>query len=125
MKNKDSFKPHHIPKFSIALLKTLQTPLLVYFAAVGNMIMFSSAYIFYYFEKDINIQVNSYWDALWWAMCTVSTVGYGDIVPTTGIARIVGTILIIFGAMFFLGFMAVLVSIMSSMIIAEEKKKTK
>ncbi len=122
-KGKNLFKPHHhIPKYSIALLKTLMTPLLVYFAAVGNIIMFLTAYAFYYFEKDVNDQVSTYWDALWWAICTVSTVGYGDIVPITGPGRIAGAILIISGVMFFLGFTAVLVSLMSTLIAKEQRK---
>ena len=122
-KKEDLFKPHHhIPKFSIALLKSLTTPLLTYFAAIGNIIMLLSAYAFYHFEKTVNAQVNTYWDALWWAMCTVSTVGYGDIAPVTGWGRITGAILIILGVMFFLGFTAVLVSVMPTLIAKEQRK---
>jgi voltage-gated potassium channel len=33
----------------------------------------------------------------WWAVTTVSTVGYGDIVPVTTEGRIVGTVLMITG----------------------------
>lgn len=36
-------------------------------------------------------------DALWWAIATVSTVGYGDIVPASGGGRIVGTVLVVCG----------------------------
>lgn len=115
--NDNSFKPHHhIPKFSIVLFKLIKTPLLVYFTVAGNIIMFLSAYIFFCFEKSVNDQVNNYWDALWWALCTVSTVGYGDIVPITGPGRITGAFLIIVGVMFFLGFMAITATIMSSLI---------
>ena len=110
------FKPHHLQKFSLILFKSLKTPLLGYFAFTGNMVMFVSAYIFYHLEKDINSAVQTYWDALWWAICTVSTVGYGDIVPLTGPGRMIAALLIIFGVMFFMGFTAVLASIMSSFI---------
>ena len=122
MKKEDKafFKAHHIPKISLVLFKTLVTPLLVYFTVVGNSIMFLSAYAFYQFEKEVNAQVSSYWDALWWAICTVSTVGYGDIVPETGLGKITGAFLIIFGVMFFLGFMAALASILSTLIATEE-----
>ena len=114
-KKTDFFKPHHhIPKLSLALFKALMTPVIAYFTLVGNGIMFLSAYAFYYFERDINAQVNSYWDALWWAICTVSTVGYGDVFPITGLGRIIGAVLIIFGVIFFLGFIAVLVSVLPS-----------
>ena len=120
----DLFKPHHhIPKFSIALFQALMTPLLVYFTIVGNIIMFICAYAFYLFEKAVNDQVSTYWDALWWAICTVSTVGYGDVVPITNLGKITTAILIIFGVMFFLGFTATLVSVMLNLIGTEQHKK--
>ncbi len=39
----------------------------------------------------------TYGEACWWAVQTVSTVGYGDNVPTTGGGRLVATAVMIFG----------------------------
>jgi len=39
-------------------------------------------------------------DGIWWAIVTLGTVGYGDIVPTTVTGRIVGVVLIVFGVTF-------------------------
>ena len=114
-KTKDLLRPHyHIPKLFKALLQAMMTPLLIYLTVVGNLIMFLSAYFFYLFEHETNETVNNYGDALWWAICTVSTVGYGDIAPITGWGRITASFLIITGVVFFLGFIAVLVSILPS-----------
>lgn len=44
-------------------------------------------------------------DALWWSLITVSTVGYGDVVPVTPLGRIVGSILVLSGIGVF-GFVA-------------------
>ena len=115
-------KPHHIPKFSLLLAKSIANPLAVYLAAAGNGVMFLAAYGFYHFENGINPNVNTYWDALWWAVCAISTVGYGDIFPMTGLGRIIGAILIIFGAMLFLSFTAVLASVMTRHIAKEREK---
>jgi voltage-gated potassium channel len=38
--------------------------------------------------------------AIWWALQTVTTVGYGDVVPTTGFGRTVAGILMISGIAF-------------------------
>ena len=120
----DLFRPHHhIPKFSWILFQALRTPLLIYFALAGNILTFSGAYVFYLYEVDVNETVNNYLDAAWWALCTVSTVGYGDIVPVTIAGKIVGAFLIIVGVTFFLGFMAALVSIMSAIISEEHARE--
>jgi voltage-gated potassium channel len=39
-------------------------------------------------------------DGVWWAIVTLATVGYGDIVPTTAWGRVVGSAVIIFGVTF-------------------------
>lgn len=41
--------------------------------------------------------VESFPDALWWAIVTVTTVGYGDISPETGIGRILAVLLMLIG----------------------------
>ena len=121
-KSKDLFKAHyHIPKIFMALFRSLLTPTLLYITIIGNTVMFLLAYVFYFFEKTINAQVNTYWDALWWAICTVSTVGYGDIAPITGWGRVVGAVLIIFGVVLFLSFIAILTSVLPSFMEKQEK----
>ena len=39
-------------------------------------------------------------DGLWWSIQTLSTVGYGDIVPTSAWGRLLGSIVIIGGVTF-------------------------
>ena len=41
--------------------------------------------------------VESFYDALWWAIVTLSTVGYGDIMPQTGPGKAVAAVLIVIG----------------------------
>ncbi|MBC1423171.1 potassium channel family protein [Listeria seeligeri] len=48
----------------------------------------------------IEPEINNYPDALWWAIVTATTVGYGDIIPVTPIGRILATIMMLFGIAF-------------------------
>ena len=36
-------------------------------------------------------------DAMWWAITTLTTVGYGDVVPVTGLGRVVAGITMVAG----------------------------
>ncbi len=104
-----------MPHYSRLLFKALRSPLPVYFAAAGNVVLFLSATLFYWVEKTSNPTVENYFDAVWWAFSTVSTVGFGDITPVTVPGRLVGIFLMIFGVAFFVGFTAILMSILFSM----------
>ncbi len=97
---------HHVPRYSKLLYRAAQTPLLVFLALVGNLVMVLAALVFWVVERTQNADVRDFGDALWWAFSTVSTVGYGDIVPVTLEGRAVGVVLIVTGVLFFVSFTA-------------------
>jgi voltage-gated potassium channel len=44
------------------------------------------------------------WDGVWWAATTVTTVGYGDVSPTTDAGRVIAMVVMVVG----IGFVALL-----------------
>lgn len=52
---------------------------------------------FYLVEIKHNADVDSMIDALWWALVTITTVGFGDITPETLLGRIIGAVLMVAG----------------------------
>ncbi len=51
----------------------------------------------YVFEEKANDNINSLFDALYWALITISSVGYGDISPVTAEGRVLSMVIIIAG----------------------------
>ncbi|RLA65516.1 MAG: potassium channel protein [Epsilonproteobacteria bacterium] len=60
-------------------------------------ITFTFGSIFYLLEFGVNEKLGSYLDAIYWALVTISTVGYGDISPVTEMGKIISMFGIIFG----------------------------
>ena len=60
-------------------------------------IMFGSTIIFIYEGAGINENINNFFDAIYWSVITISTVGFGDISPVTIQGRIATLFLVIGG----------------------------
>lgn len=59
-------------------------------------------------------------DGLWWAMTTVTTIGYGDITPLTTVGRLIAMCIMIVG----LGFVAVLTGAVAQHFISKQAVET-
>ena len=83
------------------LLFVFITLILIYFSAVG----------IYYFENEAQPEhFSSIFDSLWWAIITLTTVGYGDVYPIT----VGGKVFTFFILMIGLGIVAIPTGIISS-----------
>ncbi len=60
-------------------------------------ITFTFGSLFYLLEFGINESLHSYLDAIYWALVTISTVGYGDISPVTETGKIISMFGIVVG----------------------------
>lgn len=67
----------------------------------------------YYLEREVNPQLATIPDAMWWSVVTVSTVGYGDVVPITWPGKILAGIMMFMG----LGVIAIFTAIVTKMFI--------
>lgn len=62
----------------------------------------TSATLLYLFEHKAQPDAfGSIPSALWWAISTLTTVGYGDVVPVTGVGKTIGSVVMLLGLMMF------------------------
>lgn len=61
------------------------------------IVIFGSTAIFQLESGQPDSQINSRLDAAWWAVSTITTVGYGDIVPVTDAGKILAIFFMTFG----------------------------
>ncbi len=66
-------------------------------AVVAAVVLVVGAAVAYRAEHATNPGFATYGDALWWAIVTLTTVGYGDIVPKTTAGRVDGVMIMITG----------------------------
>lgn len=71
---------------------------MAYIGIMLALFSFAGTLSFYIMEHDTNPKVGTLFDSFWWTMSTMSTVGYGDIIPLTVGGRVVGIILMLVGA---------------------------
>jgi voltage-gated potassium channel len=82
---------------------------------LGGMVLSVSSIIVLQFESrspDANITTGG--DALWWAIVTITTVGYGDFYPVTFFGRLTGVFVMFAGV----GIIGALASILASLLVA-------
>jgi len=74
-------------------------------ALVAALVVVCGAAVAYGAEHATNPGFKTYGDALWWGVVTLTTVGYGDIVPKTTTGRLAG-VMIMFTGVAVLGLLA-------------------
>lgn len=100
-------------RFAKAILMAKEE--LIIFLSAIFVLLYLSAFGIYQFEHEAQPEkYTSIFDALWWAVATITTVGYGDIYPITLAGRVFTFAILILG----LGLVAVPTGIIASALAA-------
>ncbi len=85
------------------------------------MITLGSSFMLLFESKDPLANIQSGADALWWALVTISTVGYGDHYPVTMAGRLIATAMILCGV----GIFGMISGLITSFLTTPEHKQSK
>ncbi|KAL2103674.1 hypothetical protein ACEWY4_000542 [Coilia grayii] len=68
---------------------------------IGFLCLILASFLVYSVEKDDNKMFETYADALWWGLITLTTIGYGDKYPETWNGRLIAAAFSMIGVAFF------------------------
>lgn len=69
----------------------------------------------------IDPAIGSFGDALWWAVATVTTVGYGDVLPESSAGRFVASVLMLTG----LGLIPLITSVVVAILVSQRNREAR
>jgi voltage-gated potassium channel len=103
------------------VLRDKKSELLVTLFA-GVILLTLASSVMFYIEREAQPEAfNSIPSSMWWGVATLTTVGYGDIYPKTGLGKIFGSLIALFG----IGLFALPAGIIASGFSAELQNKNK
>ncbi|XP_060086649.1 potassium voltage-gated channel subfamily KQT member 2 isoform X2 [Heteronotia binoei] len=68
---------------------------------IGFLCLILASFLVYLAEKEENTDFDTYADALWWGLITLTTIGYGDKCPKTWNGRLLAATFTLIGVSFF------------------------
>jgi len=87
---------------------------------VAFILMILSSTLMYYVENEAQPdKFENIGQSLWWSVATLTTVGYGDIYPITGLGKVLSSVIALIG----IGFVALPTGIISSAFISRMQKE--
>ncbi|MGP3533709.1 potassium channel family protein [Microbacterium sp. RD1] len=87
-----------LTSFTHSAASSLRARLLIYGAGAALLLIWSASLLVLEAERHApGANITRFGDAVWWAFCTVTTVGYGDYTPVTVPGRITAVFLMVGG----------------------------
>ncbi len=100
-----------------ALLPALGRPGLVYVGSLTGLLMLAGGGVLTLLEPDT--VKGDFWNGVWWAVVTTTTVGYGDIAPVSLGGRLLGVVLMFTG----IGLVATLAASIAAHFVAQDDRQ--
>lgn len=97
--------------------------LIVVVSAISSLVVLAGGTALWFLERGLpDRTIRSYGDALWWALTTLTTVGYGDHVPVTAAGRLVAAVVMVLGVAV-IGAVAAIVALAVALRVAQEEER--
>lgn len=85
----------------MTVLRDKKEEILIAFMFVAVLLVISASLMYYAENKSQPVEFSNIPETMWWAVVTLTTVGYGEVVPVTPIGRILAGVVAILGISMF------------------------
>jgi voltage-gated potassium channel len=115
----------HIPLFRGGSGNAVRGSVIAHAAIYAILYVYAIALAALSFERDApGASITTFGDAVWWALVTITTVGYGDTVPVTGVGRVLAIMLMGGGLVIVGTISAIVVSVITERIAAHQSPES-
>jgi voltage-gated potassium channel len=112
------FRFMHVLSRTLIIMDEIRNRLL-YIVLLSMITVTAGAFTMYVVEHNApGSKITSLGDAVWWAVVTVTTVGYGDVYPVTFEGRVIATVIMIIG----IAILGILISTLGAQFIESKMK---
>lgn len=108
----------HILRDLKALYRLARQEKLTVLLAWMLWLILACSLVFFFAERGHNSAVQNYFEALYWSIISVTTVGYGDVIPVTTLGRIAASVMLLS----FMALMPLVAAIITSIYISRKIK---
>jgi voltage-gated potassium channel len=84
-------------KLLARVLKRRRRELLITLSLIGLLLVVASALLYYAEKDEPKTKFTSIFESMWWAVVTLTTVGYGDVSPQTVMGKLLGGLVAMIG----------------------------
>lgn len=117
---------HFMQNYLLSVLANVFTrPGFVFMVFSTLTAIFLASGLFYWIESSSNPNVSSFLDAFYFSTSTFTTVGFGDIAPVTRPGRVLAIVMMFFGSLTYVSFMAIVSSSIVELDLAHRESRRK
>jgi voltage-gated potassium channel len=101
------------------LKRVVKQKAFIFLSLFGHAYLAFGTFSLYYIEHGKNPHIETLLDTLFWSVATVTTVGYGAVVPITPLGKVIGIMMMVMGSGLFWSYTA----LFATALIAPELKQ--